>query len=169
MKFSPLFPFAFLAFLLFNCKNNVATKPSQESPESDWKDLVIANSFEGWHIYQDNGTKGGWTVSETVLTFNSEQAKGEGDKSLITDEAYTNFEIQFEWKVSEGANSGFIWGVNEDIQFAHPYDTGPEIQILDPQVYLGDDKNQVHTAGALYDMIAPSSLETFPLATEIVS
>lgn len=162
MKFTSLLFLAFVTLSFLNCKNSVETKPIQKTSETEWKNLVVANSFDGWHIFQDDGTKGGWTVSGTVLTFNSELAKGEGDKSLVTDEAYTNFEIQFEWKVSEGANSGFIWGVNEDTQFAHPYDTGPEIQILDPQVYLGDEKNQVHTAGALYDMIAPSSLETLP-------
>lgn len=151
-----------LAVLFFSCQNNPKPNKSQETADSEWKDMVVSNSFEGWHLYQDDGSKGGWTVADNILTFNSEEAEGKGDKSLISDDTYTNFEIKFDWKVSEGANSGFIWGVNEDQQFKHPYETGPEIQILDPQVYLGDEKNQVHTAGALYDMIAPSSFETRP-------
>jgi len=162
MKQSVYFILPVLALMIISCKNGVAPNSPQKKQESEWKNLIVENSFEGWHIFQNDGTKSGWTVSGTILTFNSDQAKGKGDKSLVSDTAYTNFEIQLEWKVSEGANSGFIWGVNEDSQFKHPYETGPEIQILDPQVYLGDEKNQVHTAGALYDMRAPSSLETLP-------
>jgi len=165
MKFRYFFSLALSTLLFLNCKNSTNTKQTTTTAESEWKELVVPNSFEGWHIYQDDGSKSGWTVSGTELTFSSEHAKGTGDKSLISDETFTNFEIQFEWKVSEGANSGFLWGVNEDSQFAYPFETGPEIQIIDPQVFSGDEKNQVHTAGALYDMMAPSSLETLPAGT----
>ena len=145
------------------CKNHTPQKNESKKLIPEWQNLVTSNTFKGWHIYQDNGTKAGWTVENEVFTFDSDLAKGEGDKSLITDQIFTNFEIKFEWMVSENSNSGFMWGVNEEKTYEFPYETGPEIQIIDPQIYIGDEKNHVRTAGALYDMKAPSSLVTLPV------
>ena len=51
MFFSALFEISILGFLFilinFSCKIN---------NESQWKDLIIDNSMEGWHIFQDDGT-----------------------------------------------------------------------------------------------------------------
>ena len=41
------------------------------------------------------------SVENGVFTFNESEASGKGNKSLITDETYTSFEIKFEWKVSK--------------------------------------------------------------------
>ena len=64
--------------------------------------------------------------------------------------------------VSEESNSGFMWGVNEEKTYEFPYETSPEIQIIDPQIYLEDEKNHNRTSGALYDMESPYSLVTLP-------
>jgi len=42
------------------------------------------------------------------------------NKTLISDEKYTNFEIQFDWKLSPNSNSGFMWGVIEDSRIDAP-------------------------------------------------
>ena len=95
-------------------------------------------------------------VENGVFTFNESDAKGEGNKSLLTDEVFESFEIKFEWKTSPGSNSGFIWGVSEDKKYEHPHETGPEIQVIDADIYGDDPDNQKHTVGALYDMIPPN-------------
>ena len=120
--------------------------------------MIQKNSLDGWHYYQDDGNKSGWDINDGILTFTSENAKGEGDKSLVSDKEYTNFKIHLEWKVSPGSNSGFFWGVKEDMKYEFPYVTGPEIQILDPEVPDGP----LIQAGALYGMIAPSKFVTKP-------
>ncbi len=138
------------------------TSKKQQNSDDSWALLSPQSGFEGWHIFQDDGTKKGWTSENGVLTFNSSLAEGEGDKSLLTDGTYTNFEVYFEWKVSEGANSGFMWGVSEDKKYEHPYETGPEIQVLDPTVYQGMPDRRPYVAGALYDLRAPDTLVTKP-------
>lgn len=150
-----------MVVLAFSCQNNPNNKKEnkQETTEvqtSEWRSLSGANSLEGWHIFQnESGEKTGWSVAEGVFTFDSEAAEGKGNKSLITDETFRNFEIQFEWKLSPNSNSGFMWGVSEDANYEHPFVTGPEIQIIDADIYGDDPKNQIHTTAALYDMIAP--------------
>ncbi len=144
------------------------------SGNQEWEDLIVDNSLEGWHYFQDDGTKAGWVVEDNVLIFNglSDLESGEGDASLISDKMYESFEIKFDWKVEPGGNSGFMWGVREDEKYNYPYQTGPEIQILDPGIYddpesaqggdveirnaLEDLEAHKHFVGALYDMSPPA-------------
>tara|TARA_B110000967_G_C18836863_1_gene537217 strand:- start:150 stop:563 length:414 start_codon:yes stop_codon:yes gene_type:complete len=107
------------------------------APQDPWQPLLINNSLEGSHIFQDDGTKKGWIVEDQVLTFNglSDMESGKGDASLLSDQVYHNIEIQFEWNIEPGGNSGFMWGVSEDKKYKYPYQTGPEIQILDAAIY----------------------------------
>jgi hypothetical protein len=153
--------------LLTNCNNE----------NSEWKSLIVDDSLNGWHIFQDDGTKGGWIVEGNTLIFNgiSDMESGEGDASLLSDKTYRNFEIKFDWKIESGGNSGFIWGVSEDTKYNYPYQTGPEIQILDAAIYddpksvlggeielnnvLEDFEARKHFVGALYDLSAPTKLD----------
>lgn len=146
-------------------------------PAEEWTPLLVDNSLSGWHMFQDDGSKKGWIVEDQVLIFNgiSDMESGEGDASLLSDKVYESFEIKFDWKVEPGGNSGFMWAVREDEKYRYPYQTGPEIQILDPDIYLDpaialggeievnnareDLEAHKHFVGALYDLSAPSELE----------
>lgn len=139
-----------------------------------WENLLVDDSLNGWHIFQDDGSKTGWIVEDSTLIFNgiSDLETGQGDASLLSNKMYENFEIEFEWKIVPGGNSGFMWGVREDEKYNYPYQTGPEIQILDPGIYidpviamggevemnnaLEDLEAHKHFVGALYDLSPPS-------------
>ena len=156
---------AISVFFCFSCDNSSNKKAkvnsqvnSMKSENANWVPLIQQNTMDGWHYYQDDGKKSGWDINDGVLTFTSKNAKGEGDKSLVSDKEYTNFKIHIEWKVSPGSNSGFFWGVKEDMKYEFPYVTGPEIQILDPE----NSDGPLTQAGALYGMIAPSQWVTKP-------
>jgi hypothetical protein len=71
---------------------------------------------------------------------------------LITVEKYEDFELDFEWKVAAGGNSGVMYRVAETNQ--PTYWTGPEYQCLDNAGH-GDGKNPKTSAGSLYALIAP--------------
>jgi len=155
-----LFLILALSFL-WNCKTVNDKKETIQTvdPSSEWTSLSPKDSFEGWHIFQNEaGKKTGWSVQDGVFTFDKEKASGKGNKSLLTNAVYTSFEIQFDWKLSPNSNSGFMWGVSEDEKYEHPFLTGPEIQIIDAEVYADDPKHQRHTVGALYDMVPPSNI-----------
>ena len=155
-----------------------------ETSHSEWKSLIVDNSLEGWHTFQNAKSTKGWIVRDNVLIFNgvSDMESGEGDASLLSDKEYGNFEIKFDWKIIPGGNSGFMWGVNEDKKYNYPYQTGQEIQILDPAIYdnpkiaLGgameinnaveDLEVHKHFVGALYDLSAPTELNAAKPAGE---
>ncbi|WP_273567255.1 3-keto-disaccharide hydrolase [Maribacter halichondriae] len=163
-----------LSIFFTNCKTT----------NDEWTDQLAENSLEGWHFFQDNGSKKGWVVEDGILTFNgvSDMETGEGDASLLSDKIYGNFEIEFDWKIMPGGNSGFMWGVQDDPKYKYPYQTGPEIQILDAAMYtdttiilggeievqnvLEDLEERKHFIGSLYDLSAPTVLDASKPANE---
>ena len=109
-----------LLLILFSCQETPkkAVEQAESITTKDWKILSKKDSFDGWHIFQnESNNKSGWTVEDGVFTFDESNAKGEGNKSLLTDAVYSSFEIIFEWKLSANSNSGFMWGVSEDLQY----------------------------------------------------
>jgi len=159
-KFSLLF---IIPFLFFSCKEN-----------KDWTVLLSDNSLDGWHYYNDNGNKFGWSVSDGVLSFDPTQGKYQRDSlgnilkhgngslkkennDLVSDIDYTSFKLYFEWKVDTLTNSGFMWGVKEGKNYEFPFVTGPEIQIMDNN-YPDPVK-----AGSLYGMVSPTVDMTKPV------
>jgi len=118
-----------------------------------WESLFDGKTTKGWHNYLKKDVAAQWKIENGVLTLTG---KGGGD--IITDKEYENFELELEWKIAEGGNSGIFYRVYEDPKFGAPYITGPEMQILDderhPDAKAGKNGNRV--AGSLYDMLPPS-------------
>ena len=114
--------------------------------DAGWEKLFDGTSTAKWRGYKQTGFPAkGWTVEGGALKV----LGGGGD--LVTREKYESFELEWQWKVSPGANSGVMFHVSED--FGAPYETGPEYQVLDDAKH-GDGKNPKTSAGALYALIA---------------
>ncbi len=130
-----------------------------ESAKADWKTLFDGKSTKGWHTYLKQDISPLWAVEDGALTLNG---KGAGD--IVTDGQYGDFELELEWKISEGGNSGIMYHVQEDPKFKATYNTGPEMQVLDderhPDAKQGTNGNR--TAGSLYDMLPPAKKATKP-------
>ena len=71
---------------------------------------------------------------------------------LVTREKFRDFELEYEWKVAAGGNSGVMYNVAETETEA--WMTGPEMQVVD-DIKHPDGKNPKTTAGSLYALIAP--------------
>ncbi|WGK65948.1 3-keto-disaccharide hydrolase [Croceiramulus getboli] len=129
--------------------DTVATMPEPQ----EVKVLFDGENLEHWKAYNLDSIQL-WSVEEGNLVFTPQQGRKE---NLITKDRFTNFELNLEWKISEGGNSGIMWGVQERDDLREPYLTGPEIQVLDnerhPDANVG---GKTHQAGALYDMIEPA-------------
>jgi hypothetical protein len=134
----------------------IAAVPNKDDVPSKkgWKSLFDGNSKKGWHIYRGEATGESWQVEDGLLTFtpiNKPGVKTGGD--LTTDEEYENYHLTVEWKISEGGNSGIIFGVKEDSMYKKSYLTGMEMQVLDNSKHP-DAKITKHRAGDLYDLIS---------------
>ena len=95
--------------------------------------------------YKMDKLPAGWKAEDGALV-----RHGRGD--VITKEQFESFELQIDWKISPGGNSGIMFKVLETGR--HPYDTGPECQILDNAA--GGDPQKAGWMYALY----PASVDT---------
>src|SRR5262245_12933103 len=85
----------------------LATPPntlSTAEQKSGWKLLWDGKTTDGWRNYQGKGVSSGWKIENGALV-------REGDKAgdLITDKQYDNFELQLQFKIEKGGNSGVLF------------------------------------------------------------
>ncbi len=134
--------------------------------EDGWTPLFNGENLDGWHIYNQAKNYNGWVVQDQVLAFDPSQRTEASSAYLVTDNEYTNFEISFEWMIGDHGNSGFFWGVVEDATYEYPYQTGPEIQILDDNwtEYI-EERGDINRAGSLYALLPPSKIVSKPANT----
>lgn len=134
---------------------NQMEKVSDSLNTDGWTILFDGKSFDNWRGYLNDSMADGWDIEDDAMVFTPGV---NGRNNIITKKQYTNFVLSLDWKISEGGNSGIFWGIYEDPKYTEPYESGPEIQVLDnighPDAKIG---GKLHQAGALYDMVPPSS------------
>lgn len=136
---------------------NILTKREQKE---GWQLLFNGKNLDGWHTYHKQSADPCWSVNEGNIELNHSKGTGGGD--LVTEGEYQNFELELDWKISKGGNSGVIFLVNEAPQYNATYITGPEMQVLD-NVNAEDNKKANHLAGSLYDLLPcnPSTVHPY--------
>ena len=131
--------FSLILFLIYALGNLHAAKPIQV------KNLFEKDDFSQWTKVNGEKVDNGWTVKNGVIHRHS---KG-GD--IITKEKFKNFELTFDWKISEAGNSGIKYRTRGSL--------GLEYQVLDDQKHR-DNKNPTHRAGSLYELVAAPDSKT---------
>lgn len=113
-----------------------------------WTPLFADQSLRGWHNFATPGKPvAGWGFEDGLLV-----RTGPGG-DLTSDRSYTNFELELEWRVPKGGNSGVIYRIDAKADTSWSYRTGPEMQILDDAMH-NDGKNPLTSAGANYALHA---------------
>ncbi len=116
-----------------------------------WKTLFDGKDLSAWRGYKGAPTPTRWKVENGAIALGMDGDKGD----LVTTEAFGDFELELEWRISEGGNSGIMYFVQEVDGAPTTYATGPEMQVLDDARHP-DGKLLSHRAGALYDLIPAS-------------
>ena len=131
-----------------------------------WKLLFDGKTTNGWRgFHADAFPAQGWVVEDgaikRVATVKTPGAGGD----IITADEYGNFELALDWKLTAGGNSGLKYLIVEPPGGKGRSGVGYEMQILDderhPDAKAGVNGNR--TAGALYDLIAPSTHAARPI------
>ncbi|MEB2774105.1 DUF1080 domain-containing protein [Algoriphagus sp. D3-2-R+10] len=136
--------------------NNSLNTLTEYEKNNGWKLLFNGQNSDGWKgAYKETFPESGWSVNDGILTI----AASDGGEStnagdIVTKELYSAFDLAFEFKLTEGANSGLKYFVtlsegNEGSAI------GLEYQILDdekhPDAKMGIEGNR--TLASLYDLI----------------
>jgi Domain of Unknown Function (DUF1080) len=155
-------------------ENYIPNQLSDIEKAQGFKLLWDGQTTNGWRgAYKEAFPKAGWNIKDGVLSVD----KGDGAEStnggdIVTTEQFSAFELTFDFKLTEGANSGVKYFVRELLQPVMEYTPGqamclpadyvkkgsaigPEFQVLDdakhPDAKLGAGGNR--TLGSLYDLI----------------
>lgn len=143
----------------------VNTQPNQLSAQEKKNGVVLlwdGQSTRGWRgAYKDTFPAKGWEIREGALVVQkSGGAESEHGGDIVTEEEYGAFDLQFEFKLAEGANSGVKYFVTES-EANKGSAIGLEFQVLDdekhPDAKMGVDGNR--TLASLYDLIASTKIK----------
>ncbi len=151
---------------------------SEAEINDGWQLLFDGETTNGWHTYGSEGSIGSkWIVEDGALTFEGferfsyylsgvEFQRGPatnpgGGRDIVTDDAFENFELNIDWKISQYGNSGIFYTVLEDPKYGEGWKTSPEMQVLDNHGQK-DGLIRKHRAGDLYDLISCSEVRVKP-------
>lgn len=128
----------------------------------------------GWNLLWDGKTNKGWRGAKlesfpmrgweikdgvlSILSTDGGESTGPGD--IVTNQVFSNFELELEFKITKGANSGIKYFVKPDLNKGSGSAIGCEFQILDDRNHSDAQAgvNGNRALGSLYDLIAAENL-----------
>ncbi len=103
-------------------KNNGLT---DDQKAAGWKLLFDGKTLAGWHNFKKEGVRPGWQVKDGALACVDPHDAGD----IVTKDKFDWFELELDYNISEGGNSGIMYHVTDEGNAA--WATGPEIQLED--------------------------------------
>src|SRR5688572_4049749 len=131
--------------------NNLSDQEKKNGVSLLWD----GKSLEGWRApYSDKAPEQGWVIKDGTLTITKPASADAKHSDLVTQKEFGFFDLQFEFKLTEGANSGVKYAVAESEKFKGAA-IGLEYQILDDVSHPDSGQGVVgnRKQGSLYDLI----------------
>ena len=134
------------------------TSGAATPPDGGWISLFDGKSLQGWRGYKKPDTAGTrWRVENGTLTL-APKGAGAGSGDIITTDTYDRFELAWEWKISEGGNSGVKYFVLEDSNSA----IGHEYQLIDDARHADAKVGPDRQTAAFYDVLPATNRKAKP-------
>lgn len=158
-----------LTFSIASAQQPQAASSQRDTPTLAVNQLTAAEQAAGWKLLFDGKTsngwrgfhktefpKAGWTIADGCIKHVAGKgAQSEDGGDIITVDQFDNFELQLEWRLAPGGNSGIKYLITEALPPTGGSGVGFEMQVLDderhPDAKMGLKGNR--TAGSLYDLI----------------
>jgi len=143
--------------------NHIDNFLSNDQISKGWRFLWDGKTSNGWRGAKlTTFPEKGWIIENGVLRVVSSgglETGGGGD--IVTIKKFSNFELEVDFKITKGANSGIKYFVDTNINSGKGSSIGLEFQILDDKNHP-DSKKGVsgnRTVGSLYDLITAQNLQ----------
>ncbi|AHM60753.1 hypothetical protein D770_12495 [Flammeovirgaceae bacterium 311] len=145
--------------------NLIPNSLTEKEKEQGWSLLWDGKTTIGWRgAHKASFPEGGWEIQNgelRVLESGGGESVNGGD--IVTEKEYGAFDLQLEFKLTEGANSGIKYFVTEEEEVKNASAIGLEYQILDdknhPDAKMGRDGNR--TLASLYDLKTAEKQDRF--------
>ena len=119
---------------------------ASDRKSAHWKPLFDGKTTTGWRGFgRPDFPKQGWVVENGCLHLTA--SGGGGD--IITADQFTDFELQWEWRIGPDGNNGIKYLVNG----ARPNSPGHEYQMVDDATESGPK----HQTASFYDVLPPQT------------
>ena len=134
-----------LTICLTGCGDTTATRDAPaadtamvaDTTPGEWIALFDGSGTDGWRGYNAETLPPGWVARDGMLLFDTEveleQDYTGGKDILYGEREFDNFELEWDWKIPEGGNSGVMYHVQEG--YDAPSDIAPEYQLIDDAGY----------------------------------
>ena len=109
-----------------------------------WRSL-LDDEGSAWRGWKSEGFPSGWRISGDELSKDGEV------EDLISREMFGDFELELEWKIGEGGNSGLFYRGTREYEYI--YWSAPEYQLLD-DANAPDGKDRLTSAASNYGLYA---------------
>ena len=153
-----------------------------------WKLLFDGKSMKGWEDPSKKTPPGdAWTIEDGCL---KPLPKATIVEDLFTLDSFGDFELQFDWRISPGGNSGFKYRIQDRV-FLYPRERGQrfedlvnrsieqripkrqekgeeyviafEYQVIDNDRHADAKRGPKYQAGALYDLVPAATPQSKPV------
>jgi hypothetical protein len=146
--------------IIFSCVLVVGLVTSCKSKKDDgFVSIFDGKTTTGWRGYnKPTFPAAGWEVVDgTLHCIESGTGEAGNGGDLIYDKKLSNFELDLEWKIGKGGNSG-VFILAQEIPNEPIWKSAPEMQLLDNENHPDD-----RMAGSLYDLIPakPQNTKSF--------
>ncbi len=121
-----------------------------------WELLFDGKTTRGWRPVHGTGAPNDrWSVKDGMLVVGGSSSYAKG-QDIVTEREFGAFELQLEFRMSEGANSGIKYPVTEEHHPGSNHGIGLEYQILDDARHpdAQGERGELRTLASLYDLIA---------------
>lgn len=136
---------------------------TEEEVSAGWKLLFDGKTAAGWRgAHKDRFPEHGWAVRDgQIIVQKQSGAESTNGGDIVTEGEYSAFELSFEFKITDGANSGVKYFVTE-AEKPSGSAFGLEYQVLDdsrhPDAKLYTTIPGSRACTGLYDLIKPRNV-----------
>ena len=142
--------------------NYIPNTLTENEVRKGWRLLWDGKTTEGWRGARLDGfPEMGWEMNDGVLTvLASDGAESANGGDIVTMDTYSEFELELDFMLTQGANSGIKYFVLPELNKGPGSSIGLEFQILDdkehPDASQGVNGNR--TLASLYDLIPAGNM-----------
>ncbi|MEJ0058705.1 MAG: DUF1080 domain-containing protein [Terricaulis sp.] len=147
-------------------QNYIANTVTERQAAQGWRLLWDGRTTNGWRGARLPGFPDhGWSIRDGLLSVEpSGGAESRNGGDIITTEDFSNFDLELDFRVAPGGNSGIKYFVDPELLRGEGSAIGLEYQILDderhPDAQLGVAGNR--TLASLYDLIPATGKRANP-------
>jgi 3-keto-disaccharide hydrolase len=128
--------------------------------KAGWTLLFDGKSLDNWRGYKKadaSGTR--WVVQDGLLCLPpAEGSDTHGARDIVSKEQFDQFELTWDWRISQGGNSGLKYFVVEDQDAA----IGHEYQLIDDERHPDAKIGPKRQTAALYDVLPAANRPVKP-------